>query len=101
MIIKEAKYRNVKTIQRKRISDEIYGCDQCRKEIENFPNEDARLQLTVFKHDSESYSLHFCSWKCVLKYLPSIKTDYFATLPYIYYDQNTRNIGELIKALKK
>lgn len=103
MIIKEAKYKKVRIWQRREVAPEVNGCDNCRKEIKEFPNEPSRLEMTVWKdHQGESTSLHFCSWKCVLKYIPKIKSEYFASLPYLYFDSGTkaRTVTELIKILQ-
>ena len=106
MIIKEAVYKTKTVKQKVRISDEVYGCDECRKEIKEYPNEDPRLDLAVFKYDNSAANhLHFCSWDCVFKHLPKIKTDYFVNIPYISYDRNVRGKGakrflELIKTIK-
>ncbi len=90
--------------QRKQVSSDIYGCDNCKKEIKDFPNESQRLELTIFGHDLNSANLHFCSWDCVLKYIPKIKSDYFVSLPHLYFDEpkgSKRGIVELVKLLKK
>lgn len=103
MIIKEAKYKNVKVMQRKCVSETVYGCDECKKEIPKFPNESSRLDLTIFHNSGETEHLHFCSWRCVLKHVPKIKSDYFVTLPMLYFDQGTKNrtAKDFIKIIKK
>lgn len=101
MIIKKAKYVNKMVSQRVLVSDEVYGCDECRKEIRDFPNENPRLDIAVFHHSHESERLHFCSWRCVLKHLPKIKTDYFVSLPFVHYDQPTKDVKEFLKVLSK
>ena len=100
MKIKEAKYKEVMVKQRQIVSHEVYGCDECRKEIKEFPNEERKLEMTIFHNKKESMHLHFCSWRCTLKYLPKIKSDYFATLPYIYFDERKKGRDELVKLLK-
>lgn len=45
MIIKEAKYKNVMVKQRKCVSETVYGCDECRTEIKEYPNEENRLEI--------------------------------------------------------
>jgi hypothetical protein len=64
-------------------SPEIYGCDTCRKEMQGY-----YLRMTVFYSPlrTRSEEKQFCSWKCVLAYLPKIKSDYFADLPYMHFD---------------
>jgi hypothetical protein len=94
MIIKKAKYKKVMQEVNQRISDDVYGCDQCKKEF----GEDNKLEITVFFHDEKLKKQHegddtdrhqFCSWKCVGKFLPKVKTDYFISLPFLHYDTQT------------
>ena len=92
MIIKKAQYKKVKKIVNQRISEDIYGCDCCKKE---FKDED-KLEITVFFNNTEEAISHqFCSWKCLIKYLPEIKTDYFISLPFLHYDTKTE--GTMVK----
>lgn len=104
MIIKEARYKNVMTKQRRMVSEAVYGCDDCKAPIVDFPNESQRLELTVFHKTHEATEhLHFCSWRCVLNHIPKIRTDYFVSLPIVYFDEpkGKRNISSLIKELQK
>ena len=97
------------TKQRKCVSDTVYGCDECKTEIGDYPNEVSRLEVKVFHHEKETEHLHFCSWACVISHLPKIKTDYFVDLPFLYYDSDTpnkkivskRSAKELMKLLKR
>jgi hypothetical protein len=72
--------------------EESFGCDGCKKPIDDrLNNRDSQnrhyLEVRVFSNDdSETKHLQFCSWKCVLKTLPKINTDYFITLPYLTFD---------------
>ena len=60
MIIKKAKYKNVTVKQRRMVSEEVYGCDECEKEI-NLVNNLLTLQ------ELESNKLNFESQKIYLK----------------------------------
>lgn len=104
MLLKKAKYKKVKVWSNKLISDEIYGCDNCNKVIEEYPNEVARLTIDVWdkENDSNVFNYHFCSWKCLLKFIPSIKSEYFATMPYLHYNEGIwdRTATELINIIK-
>jgi hypothetical protein len=73
---------------KKEVSPEIFGCDNCRKEIQRHlvAGKRENLQMTVFHNAGGSKHKEFCSWKCVLAYLPKIKSDYFASLPYMHFD---------------
>lgn len=89
MIIKEAEFKECKECgSRERLSDDKYGCDNCGKPTENVSN---LLRLTVFNHNTvgnnENEHLEFCSWKCCLQKLKSVKTNYFVNLPYLHFDE--------------
>lgn len=104
MIIKQAKYKSKMVKQRVQVSEEVHGCDCCREEIKEYPNEAYRLEVTVFSHKdhTEAAHLHFCSWVCVLQQLLKMKTDYFISLPYLMYDATgPRSAGALLKLLRK
>ena len=65
------------------MSDDVFGCDNCKKEVLK-----GRLEITIFySRKEETEHLHFCCWKCVLEYLPKIKSNDFVTLPYLSYDR--------------
>jgi hypothetical protein len=104
MIIKEAKYNEVLITQSRCVEEAVYGCDECGVEITDYPNEESRLEVTVFHSDSEDIDhLHFCSWDCVLKFIPKIDTDYFVSLPFILFDSaknSPRSAYRLIEILK-
>ena len=85
MLIKEAVYKKVKVTQNKLVENAIYGCDCCKKEIRQYPNEDNRLEMTLFKKNDENINLHFCSWDCVLNYISNLKIEFdFISLPFVY-----------------
>lgn len=92
MILQTEKYEDCGECGRHKrtIQDQTYGCDNCRKEIQHELEAGKRqhLQMTVFREpmDSSSQHLEFCSWRCVLKYLPKIKCNYFVNLPYLHFD---------------
>lgn len=106
MLIKEAVYKEVQVTQKELVEHEVHGCDHCTSEIKEYPNEDSRLEITVFyhNHDKESEHLHFCSWECALAHLAEIETDYFISLPYLYFDApkgSKRSARHLIDVLRK
>src|SRR5258706_7633837 len=88
MIIKKAVYKEMMVKQNRIIEEEINGCDECEEEIKNFPNEPSRLDLTVFQENDKNETLHFCSWDCVLKHLPKIKSDNFISLPFVSFHKH-------------
>lgn len=109
MLIKEAIYEDVPTTYKKLVTSRVYGCDECQKEFSNDRGD--KLEITVFYHgdgklkakSNDDVDKHeFCSWECVLKFLPKIKTDYFVTLPHLMYDGSGKtNAKYLLKILKK
>jgi hypothetical protein len=95
MIIRKAKYRKVKKLVTERVSEDVYGCDQCKKE---FKDDENRLEITVFfsnaklkkqREGGDTDCYQFCSWNCVGKFLPTIKCDYFISLPFLHFDKQT------------
>ncbi len=93
MIIKKRQYKGcLKCGAVKMVRDEIHGCDNCKKMID-FNTDTPFLDATIFKSDSsDATHLYFCSWKCALKRLRSIKCDYFINLPYLRYDKAGKGI---------
>ena len=89
---------------------DILGCDKCKKQLTNSPP----LEVVVFYNDEklmkkestdglQSERYIFCSWKCVAKFIPTIKTDYFVNLPYIMYDNKSEKgmrVDDFLKILK-
>jgi hypothetical protein len=89
MITREAEYKECKGCgSRKRITEEIYGCDWCGKTIDyNNPGERSYLEVTAFTHEKGNVHHHLCSWRCVWNILPTLKSDYFISFPHISYDE--------------
>lgn len=107
MILKKAEYKKVIKEINERISDDVYGCDECKKEF----GDEYKLQIDVFYHDEknkkkdstgETDKYDFCSWVCVFKFLPKIKTDFFVNLPYLIYDSKTKgtSVKDFLKLIK-
>lgn len=105
MIIQEATYSDVLVSQRREIAPAIYGCDCCKQPLENYPNEAQRLELKVWpeRNGNDCQYYHFCSWACVLQFIPTIKSNYFADLPFLYFDEGDgkRSAKELVSILAK
>lgn len=88
MIIKEREYKTCKECKsRELISDEEYGCDNCREKI-NLEVHEEYLSLTIHYHSptKSSKTCHFCSWFCVFQKLKTLQTEYFISLPYLSFD---------------
>jgi hypothetical protein len=99
MKIKEAEFHSCPTCSsRKRVSEEEYGCDVCKKPINNRELDPKGnrmyLQAQVFSNrgNSSAEQMEFCSWKCALKGLSKVKTDYFVSMPYLHYDETQKGI---------
>lgn len=105
MKIQEAQYKKVKKFVNERISDDIYGCDECGVVIDFNKNDVEYLECTIHRKNSEYESKQFCSWECVFVHLPKMKTDYFISLPLLSFDKkgltSAKSFFEQFKKLKK
>src|SRR5580693_3804769 len=108
MKIKNAVTENCTKCSRylREITPEVFGCDNCRKEIQRnlAVGKRQHLQLTIFQNGGDTTHIELCSWKCVLAYLPKIKSDYFVSLPYLHFDAGypkEMTAKELIRLLGK
>jgi len=89
------------------IKEAVHGCDCCRNEfLETNP-----LRLTVFYNDKSLFKdainkgdcldhYEFCSWRCVLKFLPTIETDSYIDLPHLEFDDDIDHVNELKEICK-
>ena len=61
----------------------IYTCDGCGKVVD-----EQWLTVSVFQKDEVDgvQSIHCCSWRCLLRKLAMVDTDYFVVLPYLHFD---------------
>ena len=107
MKLKEAVYETCKGCgtRKKCISEEVYGCDTCKKPIDLYSGGTKRhdyLEVKIFREGQQTEDRQFCSWRCVFVGLKSIKSDYFATLPYIHFDNPVSGQGyaDLMKCIK-
>jgi hypothetical protein len=87
-IIKEAEFATCGECgSRRRVADEVRGCDVCKKV---FADEEPYLSADIFRKDTNGAErLDCCSWICAFNGLRSIETDYFVSLPYLHYDEDT------------
>ena len=72
------------------------ACDKCKKDL-GLNDCGEHLEVKIFYQDQnnqrkETDHLQFCSWKCCIKFLPKIKSDYFVTLPYLHYDNRKKGL---------
>lgn len=102
MIIKPAKYKKVRKLVNVEVlvSPEIVCCDECKKKVGQ--SYSSNEEITVFHENSPVERFVFCSWKCTLKFVPKIKTGYFATLPHLNYDTEEKGwtVSDFLKACK-
>lgn len=93
MIIQKREYQKCKCCGRneKMIQDELYGCDNCKKEIGDATKGlTDYLEITAHYQKGDSKRLHFCSWSCALTKLKKLKTDYFISLPFLSFDNKVK-----------
>ena len=84
MIIKESVLKKVRVSQLKVVEEAIYGCDCCKQEIKEYPNEDNRLEITIFGYNDDNKYFHFCSWDCVFSFISELNEDFdFIRLPFV------------------
>lgn len=100
MKIADAKYDDCPTCgTRKRLRDEVHGCDSCRKVLDfNKPDIDYH-SVTVFG-ESVNQDYILCSMKCFVRWLKAFKpaSDYrFMSLPLF---SGKPLLSELKKSLK-
>ena len=95
MLLKERTYRTCKSCKsRSHLRSEVYGCDTCRKVLDmNLPQADY-LRANVHRHNQagNSEEIICCSWKCMLKALRQVKSDYFVSLPFLHFDSTVKGM---------
>ena len=94
MLIKDRKYRVCKSCEARHLtSNEVYGCDTCRKILDmNQPKADY-LRANVHRHgDTASEEIICCSWVCMVKALRKVKSDYFVSLPFLHFDDTPKGM---------
>src|SRR3990167_1591003 len=75
------------------LQDDSYGCDGCGKSIDDLlaskdTNRCDHLRLDIFFRHKETQHLQFCSWRCVVKRLQTIRSDYFVSLPFLHFERD-------------
>lgn len=69
------------------VQHELYGCDWCGGDIDV---DQGHMRAEIFHHgDGETDHLQFCSWACTIARMETADTDYFATLPYLYFEEDS------------
>lgn len=94
MLIQERKYRTCESCEaRHLVSNEVYGCDTCRKKIDmNKPKADY-LRANVFQNGGGgSEEIIACSWVCMAKALRKVKCDHFVSMPFLHYDGDAKGM---------
>jgi hypothetical protein len=93
MLLREPRYRTCTSCEAQHLEEnEVYGCDGCRKEIDMRKKHVEYLDATVHHRTEAAKSLHFCSWKCCMKGLPKVKTDYFISMPFLMFDSKAKGM---------
>jgi len=60
-----------------------YTCDECGKSVS-----DLHLRFSVFQKERElgAQTVNCCSWRCAFRQIAAVKSDYFADLPFLNFD---------------
>ena len=66
-----------------------YVCDGCGQEMNpNEPHNEPHLEASVHQESGDGAGyLHYCSWVCLAKHLPTVECEWFISLPYLKYDE--------------
>ena len=76
---------------RKLVSDCIYGCDWCKKEI-SLGKHREYLSATLFHRDGDAEDFHFCCWPCFFRKLRELRTDNFIKMPFLNFDNKQEGL---------
>lgn len=94
MLLKDRKYRECKSCKaRHLVRSEVYGCDGCGKVLDMNKPEADYLRATIHRKNQavgDSTDVTCCSWRCMVKSLRKVKTDYFVSLPFLHYDEGAK-----------
>lgn len=77
------------------VQEEIHACDGCGKTEVPKGGQFKLTAIVMYKHEENNH-LQFCSWKCAIKKLKTVKTDYCISLPYLHFNEEIK-IGESAK----
>jgi hypothetical protein len=83
------------------ISDEVYGCDQCKKVMDLNKPEYDYISATVHMRNDTTTHLEFCSWRCCLTHLRTVKCDNFISLPFLHYSDSRILAKDFFKLVKR
>lgn len=85
------------------IRQETYGCDNCLKTIDMNKKGVEYLDVAIFSHTKNTEHRQYCSWKCCINDLRSVKTDYFISLPFLTFDAVNKGMRaqDFFKLVKK
>ena len=103
MSIKEPVYETCGQCgSQKMVKDSEICCDTCKKVI---PHNSGALDVDVHHKIGDAETYNFCSWVCLFKKLPKLKSEWFITLPVLNFDkvsdgQHTRDFWKAIKNLR-
>ena len=91
MLLKDIKFEKCKSCgaNKRTIQERVYGCDNCKKVIDLNKKRIDWLEVTVFHQGSKADHHHLCSWKCVIRFVRKVKSDYFITLPFLHYNKGS------------
>jgi hypothetical protein len=91
MIIKSAIYSKCSecNCRKDMISSDIYGCDNCGKDVTENREKTNILELQIFGNHENAETRHYCNWLCLFKNLKTIGECDFITLPMLTFTRDT------------
>ena len=94
MLIKDRTYKECNGCGHRRIAtNEVYGCDTCKKVIDTNNPEREYLSATVHKKGADrATDIQCCSWRCMAKALRKVKTNYFVSMPFLMYEKAAKGM---------
>ena len=67
-----------------------YFCDGCGKlvltEFQDREDVDDFLTITVHNSSGRTEGHEYCSWRCCIKHLKTLNSDYFISMPFLHFD---------------
>lgn len=102
MILKHPQFKEVLKPVTEMVSETVFGCDCCKKEIHRNRDELTMLEVS-FYYKKNNKQKHYCSWICLFKHLAKINLNNieFISLPYVVPSSQSSIDGLTIKSFKK
>ena len=88
------------------VSNEVYGCDVCKKAINQDKPDREYLRFTIHFHEKTAERKEVCSWICASKLIKSLvkkkAVGWFISLPFVSSDNYAKGctLKDFLKILK-